>query len=195
MKEDLLKTKSVSLPIALAMAAAVGITAGVILSLNMDGVTLVSLCGTENKLSLAGSGQWLNVFLGSFLGIAALILASFILGFSAIGQPAELLIVAFRGLGLGVCVRGVYLSGDVIRSMAAFLPYAILSTGVLMLSAKEAFCLSMRYLNISTTAENRLGLKNEVRDYTARFTVYIILLAALAMADALLMKYIGTVAF
>ena len=195
MKEDLLKTKSVSLPIALAVAAAVGITAGVILSLNMDGGTLVSLCGTGQKLSLAGEGQWLTVFLGSFLGIAALLLAAFFLGFSAIGQPAELLLVAFRGLGLGVCVRGVYLSDDVLRSMAAFLPYAILSTGVLILSAKEAFCLSMRYLHLSTTAENRLGLRNEVRDYTARFMIYIVLLAALAMADALLMKYVGVLSF
>ena len=192
MKEDLLKTKAMSLDIALGISAAVGVTAGVILSLNMDADVLTSICGAEQKLSLAAQGEWLQVFLSSFLGVGAMLLAAFFLGFCALSQPVELLLVAFRGLGLGVCVRGVYLTTNVMTSMAAFLPYAILSTGVLVLAAKEAFGLSMQYLRLSATTENRLGIKNEIRDYTAKFMIYTLLLAALAMADAFLARSIGS---
>lgn len=192
MKEDLLRTKAMSLDIALGVSAAVGITAGVILSLNMDTSALISLCGTEQKLALAAEGEWLQVFLSSFIGVGAMLFAAFFLGFCALSQPVELLLVAFRGLGLGVCVRGVYLTTNVMISMAAFLPYAILSTGVLVLAVKEAFGLSMRYLGISATTENRLGIKNEIRDYTAKFMIYTLLLAALAMADAFLARSIGS---
>ena len=193
MKEDLLKTKAMSLDIALGISAAVGVTAGVILSLNMDAAALVNLCGTEQKLSFAAQGEWLQVFLSSFIGVGAMVLAAFFLGFCALSQPVELLLVAFRGLGLGVCVRGVYLSTNVMTSMAAFLPYAILSTGVLVLAAKEAFGLSMQYLRLSATTENRLGIKNEIRDYTAKFMIYTLMLAALAMADAFLARSIGSI--
>lgn len=193
MKEDLLKTKAMSLDIALGISAAVGVTAGVILSLNMDAAMLISLCGAEQKLALAAQGEWFQVFLSSFIGVGAMLLAAFFLGFCALSQPVELLLVAFRGLGLGVCVRGVYLSANVMSSMAAFLPYAILSTGVLVLALKESFGLSMHYLRMSTTTENRLGIKNEIRDYTAKFMIYAMLLAALAMADAFLARSIGNI--
>ena len=93
---------------------------------------------------------------------------------------------AFRGLGLGVCVRGIYLSPNVMRSLAAFLPYAVMSTGVIILGIREAFKLSMRYLALSTTTENRLGIKAEIYDYTVRFLIYVVLVAVLAMADAFL---------
>ncbi len=191
MNEDVLHPKTVSLDIALAVSAAVGVTAGVILSINMDEASLVSMSGVPEKLALAADGRWLRIFLGSFAGAGLLLLAAFLLGFCAVSQPAELLLTAFRGLGLGVCVRGVYLGDEVLKSLAAFLPYAVLSTGVLALGAREAFRLSMRYLSLSVTAENRLGIKNEIRDYTARFLILAVLLAVLAMGDAFLAKLIS----
>lgn len=172
--------------IALAVFTAVGVTAGVILSLGFDEDYLVRLCGVGRKISLAGGGNWFAVFMSSFGGSAILLGAAFLLGFSAIAQPAELLLVGFRGLGLGLCVRGVYLGGNVLSSMAAFLPFAVFSTAVLILSAREAFYLSQRYLALSTTDENRLGIRSQVRDYSARFMIYFLLLAVLAAGDTFL---------
>lgn len=188
MNEETLRPRAVNLDIALAVSAAVGVTAGVILSINMDEPVLVSLSGVPQKLALAASGGWLRIFISSFAGAGLLLLAAFLMGFCALAQPAELLLTAFRGLGLGVCVRGVYLGDGVFKSLAAFLPYAVLSTGVLVLGAKEAFRLSMRYLSLSVTAENRLGIKNEIRDYTVKFLILAVLLAVFAMGDALLAK-------
>lgn len=184
MKEGILRPKSINIDIAFALSTAVGITAGVILSLNLEDSALISLSGTQQKLSLAAQGGWLRVFFSSFVGVGVLLLAAFLFGFSAVSQPLELLLVAFRGVGLGICVRGVYLGGEVLRSMAVFLPYAVLSTGLLLIGAKEAFFLSMRYLHLSSTTENRLGIKTEIHDYTTKFMILAILLAALAMADA-----------
>lgn len=188
MNEDILRPRAVNLDIALAISAAVGVTVGVILSINMDETTLISLSGTVQKLSLAAEGNWFGIFLSSFAGVGIMLAAAFLCGFCAVAQPIELLLTAFRGLGLGICVRGVYLGDDVFRSMLVFLPYAVLSTGVLVLGVREAFMLSMRYLSLSTTSENRLGIKREIRDYAVRFAVLTILLAALAMSDAFIAR-------
>lgn len=186
MNEETLRPRAVNLDIALAVSAAVGVTAGVILSINMDEAALISLSGAAEKLALASDGKWLRIFLSSFSGVAMLLIAAFLCGFSAVSQPAELLLTAFRGLGLGVCVRGVYLGSDVLKSMAAFLPYAVLSTWVLIIGIREAFRLSMRYLSLSVTSENRLGIKNEIIEYSVKFLILAVLLAVLAMADAFL---------
>lgn len=190
MKDELLK-KPVSLDVALAAAAAAGITAGVIISLGMDDFTLADLGGVEQKLALAGEGNWFGVFLSSFSGAGIFLCAIFLCGFCAVAQPFEIALAAFRGLGLGICVRGVYLAQNVFLSMATFLPFAILSTWVLTVSAREAFRLSMKYLSLSTTNENRLGIRSDIRDYTARFMIYALLLAALAMADAFLAGFLS----
>lgn len=192
MNEQILRQKPVNLDIALAVSTAVGVTAGVILSLNMDEPSLILLSGAEQKMTLAAEGNWLNVFFSSFAGVAVILSAAFLCGFCAVAQPIELILAAFRGLGLGVCVRGIYLGANVLLSMAAFLPFAILSTGVLLLGIKEAFGLSMRYLSLSTTSENRLGIKTEIHDYTARFMILAILLGVLAMGDALLASLLSS---
>lgn len=186
MKEEILKSGSFNLETALGLSAAAGITAGVIISLKMDEGMLRELCGVEEKLRLASEGQWLRVFFGTFSGVGLLLGAAFLLGFCALSQPAELLLTAFRGLGLGVCVRGVYLTDNVLISIPAFVPFAVLSTWVLVLASREAFRLSVRYFRLSVTSENRLGIRNEIRDYIIRFIIYLMAAALLALADAFL---------
>lgn len=192
MKEDLLR-KPMSLDIALAASTAAGVTAGVIISLGIDEATLIELGGVGQKLGLAAEGNWLGVFLGTFSGAAVMLCAVFLCGFCAIAQPFEIALAAFRGLGLGVCVRGIYLGDSVFKSMAAFLPFAALSTWVLIVAAREAFRLSMKYLRLSTTNENRLGIRSEIGEYTAKFLIYTVILAVLSMGDAFLAGLLSAV--
>lgn len=186
MKETVRTAKPLSLELILALAAAVGVTAGVIFSLGMPKETLAALSGVDEKLALSASGAWHSVFLRSFAGPGMLLSAAFLLGFSALGQPFEILLAAFRGLGLGLCVRGVYLSGSLPEALLAFLPYALLSTGILILGCRESFRLSVMYLKMSLSSENRLGMKNEIRSYAVRFLIYMLLLAISALSDAAL---------
>ncbi len=185
------RERAMGADVALAVFCAVGITAGVILSLKMDEASLITLGGSEAKLALAAEGSWLRLFWGSFSGAFALLAAAFVLGFCAVAQPLEMLLMAFRGLGLGVCIRGIYLGSGVFRSMAVFLPFAVFSTAILWLTSREALAMSSRYLEISKTNENRLGLKNEVRDYITRFMIYAMLLAVLSCADAYLARAVS----
>lgn len=189
MKDELL-IKHASLDITLAVATVVGVTAGVLLSFKMEEDTLIGLGGVAEKLYLAADGNWFAVFLNSFLGAAVFLCAVFLCGFCAVAQPFEIALAAFRGLGLGICIRGIYLSQNILVSMAAFMPFAILSTWVLTASSKEAFSLSMKYLSLSVTNENRLGIRSDIRDYTARFMIYAALLAALAMIDTFVARFI-----
>lgn len=186
MKSEAALRPRFNLDIALAALTAAGITAGVFLSLGMDDSMLSELCGVAGKLSLAASGGGAKIFFGSFCGVGAILVAAFFCGFCAVAQPIELFLAAFRGLGLGICVRGIYFEENIFAAMAAFLPFAVLSTGVLILSEREAFRLSMRYFALSSTDENRLGIKNEIHDYTARFLIYALLLAILSALDSLI---------
>ncbi len=167
-----------------------GITAGVILTLGAEPQELISLCGAEKKLLMCENGQWLMAAIKSFAGAGLIMAAGYLCGFCALGQPAELLISGLRGMGLGAAVRGVYLSGSVFKCMAAFLPYAVLSTMLILSALNDSLSLSMRYFGLSTTAENRLGLKNEVGSYSARYLLRFLILAALAVSDALAAAYI-----
>ena len=176
--------RAMNIDIALAAATAAGVTGGVILSLGADEKTLISLSGSEAKLSLAAAGDWFGIFSHSAAGAGLILLAAFLLGFCAVAQPFEILLASFRGLGLGVCVRGIYLGEGIFRSMALFLPFATASTGILLLGIKEAFRLSMRYLSISATSENRIGLRREIKDYVFKFIVMAALILAFAALDA-----------
>lgn len=191
MNDGVMQKSSMNIDIAFALAAVVGVTLGVILSINLDEDMLIRLSGTQEKLALAANGSRLGIIAGSFAGVGMLLGLAFLCGFSAVSQPIELLIVAFRGLGLGVCVRGIYLGEGVLRSMAVFLPFAVLSTGILILGSKEAFGLSMRYLGLSSTTENRLGIKTEIHDYIIKFILLTLLLTVLAAADAFLAGYVS----
>lgn len=188
---EALKKRAMNIDVALAVFCAAGVTAGVILSVRMDEASLISLGGAETKLALAADGRWLKLFAGSFFGIFAMTAVAFLCGFCAVAQPLELLLMSFRGLGLGICVRGIYLGNDVLRSMAVFLPFSVLSTGILWLASREAFTMSLRYLELSSTNENRIGLKNEVRDYTTRFMIFVMMLAVLSCADAYLARAVS----
>lgn len=188
MNETLRRPRAMNIDVALAVFCAAGVTAGVIISVRLDAATLISLGGAEAKLALAAEGRWLRLFFGSFTGIFLMLASSFLFGFCAVAQPFELLLVMFRGLGLGICVRGIYLGEDVWRSLAVFLPFAVLSTGVLILASRDSFYLSMRYLSLSSTNENRLGLRSAVNDYAVKFLIYTVLLALLTFADSFLTR-------
>lgn len=184
---------SMNIDAALGISAITGVTAGVIISLKMDKSLLVKLCGASEKLSLCAGGEWIKTAVGTFSGAALLLGVIFLMGFCALGQPGELILTAVRGIGLGICTRGVYLSEHIPLSLAAFLPHAILSTAVLIIAAREAFILSTRYLRLSLTAENRLGLRNEIRDYIIKFLIYTLLLALLSLLDAMLCRRLANI--
>ena len=42
------------------------------------------------------------------------------MGFGAVSQPFELMLVAFRGLGMGAAIRGIYSGEDIFINLALY---------------------------------------------------------------------------
>lgn len=159
---------------------AAGIAVGAVLSLKMD------LSGFSRPLqnrSYDISANWVEAFAYGFIGSASFVAAAFLMGFCAVSQPFELLLVAFRGLGLGVLARSVYSCDDILIGLMLFLPGAVLSSGILILQSCRAVQMSTRYLLLSVTSENRLGLAKEFRDYIFWFLVSLLACALVSAIE------------
>lgn len=158
------------------------------------GIILGVLAGADMEFSgffgvqLSVQNGWTDAFLSCFIGSASFVTAAFLLGFSAVSHPFLLMLVAFKGLGLGVLVRSVYSGDNIFRDMAAFLPFALLSSGVLILQSCESLGMSGRYFSLSVTNENRLGIANEFRDYIFKFLIYLLSCGLISALNCLLAR-------
>lgn len=162
---------------------AAGIAVGAAVSFNMD------LSGIVNPWAYRAydiSENWQSVFVYGFTGSAAFVTAAFLMGFCAVSQPFELLLVAFKGLGLGVLARSIYSCDDILTGLILFLPGAVLSSGILILQSCQAAQMSTRYLLLSVTAENRLGLAKEFRDYIFKFLICLLGCALVSAMEVML---------
>ena len=165
-----------------------GIALGVATSFGLSKDALMQIGDMSDKLSICVSDNWLNAFLTSFFGAEIFLIALFICGFGAVFQPISIAICILRGMGLGICARGTYISSSPFVSVASFLPFAVLSTVIILAQAKQSMHLSGCYLALSTTTENRLGIKNEASDYTAKFVYFSLILAIICALDCLLLR-------
>lgn len=172
---------------------ALGVALGVAVSVGIPNESLILIGDMSTKLSLYASDAWLSACLTSFFGTEVFIIALFLCGFGAVFQPVSIAVCALRGMGLGICVRGAYLSDSPLKSIAAFLPFAIASTAVILTQAKQSLHLSGCYFALSTTTENRLGIKNEAADYTAKFIYLSLILAIICALDCLLIRLFSAI--
>lgn len=179
------EVKGIRLEILLAAALIVGIVLGVIVSFGMN----------ESDLLAAYTGgvykdfnSWSDAFLTYFIGSASFVAAAFLMGFGAVSHPFELMLVAFKGLGLGVLARAVYSCDEILIRMALFLPFAVLSSGVLIMQSCESVAMSSRYFSISVTTENRLGIANEFRDYIFKFIIFLTSCAVISALNCLVLR-------
>ncbi len=169
----------------LIIALIAGIAAGTIISLNMNPQQLTGMF--ENGIYSADM-DWTSAFAAYFIGSAAFVIAAFLMGFCAVSQPFELALVAFKGLGLGVLARSIYSCDDILVNIALFLPFAVLSSGILIMQSCDSVAMSTRYLMLSVTAENRLGIAYEFRNYIFRFLIYLTACAAVSAGNCLILR-------
>ncbi len=167
-----------------------GIALGVALSFVIADGSLVRIGDMSNKLIGFKSDDWLSACLTSFFGAEVFVVTLFLCGFSAVFQPVSIAVCALRGIGLGICVTGAYLSDSPLINIAAFLPFAILSTAIILVQAKQSLHLSGCYLALSMTSENRLGIKNEAAEYTAKFIYLSLILAIICALDCFIIRLI-----
>ncbi len=165
-----------------------GVFIGVILYSMLEGEALSALNDVTGSFVIGRLNHtfW-ETLVNSFSGAFLLLLLCFWLGFSAAAQPVELLVPAFRGLGAGVSLSGMYGSfglKGVGMSAVLIIPGAVLSAFAIIIAAREALELSG---NVFSSAFGR-GAGGEPIDFRLYFTKFVILCSILvvsSLADSL----------
>lgn len=165
-----------------------GVFLGVILYGALDGESLAALNDiTGSFISGRLNHTFWETLVNSFSGAFLLLLLCFWLGFSAAAQPIELLIPAFRGLGAGVSLSGMYGSfgfRGVGMSAVLIIPGAVLSAFALIIAAREALEMSGSVFGSSFGGRSG-GEALDIRLYFTKFVILCAVLALSAVADSL----------
>ncbi len=166
----------------LIVALILGIAAGALVGMKLSDSEISGLLGTSFLTCRENSFE---SFLSFFISSASFVVVVFLMGFCAVFQPFEVLLVAFKGLGLGLIARCVYAEEDALVKLLIFLPFSVISSGILIFQARDAVSMSMGYFSISITTENRLGMANEFREYIFRFFIYLLSCAVVSALGCL----------
>ena len=113
-----------------------------------------------------------EVFRNTFMSLFLFILAEFIMGLSAIGQPAGILMLIYRGFGIGASVASIYMTKSLHAVPEIFilvLPECLAVSGITILSVREQMRLS-RGVFMAVIAE-KTHTDKEFRLYCLEFLV------------------------
>ena len=182
MNHDCAKDGRISSETVLIISLIVGIAIGTLIGMKLSESEISGLAETS---FLKYRGEQVESFLSFFTSSATYVVVVFLMGFCAVFQPLEILLVAFKGLGLGLMAQSVYTGDDVLSKLILFLPFAVLSSGILIFQAGDAVSMSARYFLISITTENRLGMANEFREYIFRFFIHLLSCAVISVLGCL----------
>ncbi len=157
---------------------------GVILYGTLSGEQLDALNGLTGSFVIGRLNHtfW-ETLVNSFSGAFLLLTACFWLGFSA----AALLVPAFRGLGAGVSLSGMYGSfglAGVGMSAVLIIPGAVLSAFALIIAARESLELSGKIF-LSVFGRTVSGEAIDFRLYITKFVILLIILMVSSLADSL----------
>lgn len=182
-------TKKMKLFYVLIFLFILGMLYGALL-LQSEGANILSGISTINDTYVADkSSQSVFVtFIDSLTSASIFLGISFLVGFSSIGQPAAMVTVFARGLGIGSCMGYLYLNygaKGVGYSALLILPAAVLSTFALILSARESVRMSNLLLSgffRETTKQSKQALKL----YLSKHLILFLFVLASAVLDCLL---------
>ncbi len=141
-----------------------------------------SLKAAEYVAALRSDAPLWEICGTSFRGIAGITLICFVLGFSAVAQPAEALLPFFFGMGFGSAAKGLFiLCGAAFP--AAMLPGAILGALTVSLAAREAMRMSGAVFRRTFLPDEYVPADAAL--YIKKFLIILIIGAAAAAADGL----------
>lgn len=170
-------------------AVLIGVLLGTLSCCLLDKTFLSSLQSAGGNFLDDRKSENFGQILVSSLGTCTLFLGViFLCGFSPVGQLFEVAALVFRGMGLGVTLSQLYLSGG--RSMIAYsclmvVPAAVITSVAMMIGAREAVLLSNIYLRTTFADRQVDGLLETVKLYAAKFLVLEAVIAVGSGVDCL----------
>ncbi len=128
-----------------------------------------------------------EVFSNTFMSLFFFVLTAFLSGMSAIGQPVGILLLLYRGFGIGISTMSLYCQkglSAVPAVVTLVLPKAIFSSAVSVLAVRELLRLSCRVMKFVTSGESTVSEEKSFRLYCVKFAVLCGMCVAISVADA-----------
>lgn len=171
-----------------------GVLTGTILYCIPNGERLQIFDGiTGNLISNRLEQSFGETLVSSFSGSFVLLLICFLLGFSAIAQPVELLVPVFQGLGAGVSVAGMYGNfgfAGIGISAVLVVPGAVISAFAIIIAAREAVNLSSSVCSSVWGKESSCN-SIDLKLYFTKFVILCVILVAASLVESFI-TFLGT---
>lgn len=139
----------------------------------------------ENK----NSGSFVGVFLKSFIFSLPFLISSFIFGTSILGNIILPVVNLIFGIYYGLIISFVYNTFAISGIAFNFLiiaPAAVLFGALLIFSTKESICFSTMLLKNSLPKGTSYNFSKDLKLYSLRFLIFLILFIVVALIDAIL---------
>lgn len=128
-----------------------------------------------------------GAFCGTFISLALFILAAFLFGTAAVGQPFGVLLLIYRGFGIGLSVALMYIrmgiSAFPVLVLSVF-PKAVAVSVVSVLAVRELMRSSNAVFRYLVNEGEHYGEYRGIRIYCIRFAVLLIISFIISTADS-----------
>lgn len=125
---------------------------------------------------LADNHNFFSGFTNALYSSALTLIVLMFCGFCAISQPIIFLTLLSRGFSLGAGIATTYLKYDtrgVFLTVTLILPFALMSSAVIVLAARESFSLSKIFADFAFKSTQQ---KLEIKLYFIKFAVLFVLM-------------------
>lgn len=153
-----------------------------------ESMTEALASSARDYMSFRKGSDMAGILLNSFAVTSLFIASEFLLGFFALGMLPEVLVLIYRGCGLGIVLSQAYTGCSASERVIAALmivPACVISCFALCLAAKEAVRLSGRLLVDLTAKENCRGELEYLKTYLVRFLALEAIAAVSAAVDCI----------
>ena len=167
-----------------------GVLIGTLVFSNMNPSDLSNLSFMTQGFIENRAGQtFLQTLTTSFTSSSLMVLICFLLGFSAISQPAEFLIPLIRGIGLGTSIAYIYTSYGIRGFFITFvmiMPHAVISSVVIIISARESIRLSNIFTGYAFSSNREGEMRTNIKLYLLKFLVLFAIIGVSSFIDSIL---------
>lgn len=164
------------------------VTAGIFIgAVYGTGHTVTSPFIHQYFLPQYSGGTVYEVFRNTFLSLSVFVATAFLMGMSAVGQPFGLLMLLYRGFGIGVAVSSSYLSKGlhgVPTVLVLILPECLAVTAISVLAVRELMRLSKSMLTFMISDSSHT--EKTFRLYCVEFLVLVAVSLVIAVLATVL---------
>jgi len=136
----------------------------------------------------------LEIIMNTFLSVSGILAVVFCTGFFAVGQPVAIMVLAYRGFGIGLSAAYTYMTfgkSGVYLTMLFIVPKIIATSVIIMLAVREAMKLSNIIYSYIFRDSPEDSMGRYIRLYCIKFIVLILFVFLTAIADSGINYFFG----